>query len=462
MTSRAACTRFGLSVSIFSSASLSSSAVDALDRLDERVARDVDPQVHRVHARRSAPSRTARAPRAAGRAGCWPGTGRRRRCEACESLGSKCSKTLSCVSSVSRELRSKWYSPAQKNVLPSSTRSMSSVFDAAAAQHAPPPRARSRRRRRRPRGPRRRTRRRARSGWRRRRACARAAERGLDGVEGDGSDHGEAHGSATIGSAATMRAIQIQEFGGPEVLAARRHPRARAGRGRGAHPRLARGDELRRHAPRARTATWPRPSCRSIPGGEVAGVREDTGERVVALIRQRRLRRGRASRPRRWRSRCPTASTRAPRWRCSSRASTAWHLLPHRRAACAEGETVVVHAAAGGTGSLAVQLGKAFGAGPGDRHRVDRGQARARARARRRRGDRRRRRGHGRADHRGQRRRAGRRRPRDGRRRGLRGVDARRSRRSGGWSPTASPRASRTRSAPGSSCAAATPSSASG
>jgi NADPH2:quinone reductase len=41
---------------------------------------------------------------------------------------------------------------------------------------------------------------------------------------------------------------------------------------------------------------------------------------------------------------------------------TAWHLL-RTSARLAEGESVVVHAAAGGTGSLAVQLAKAFGAG---------------------------------------------------------------------------------------------------
>ncbi len=48
--------------------------------------------------------------------------------EACESFGSKCSKTLSCVSSVSRELRSQPYSPFQKKVLPPATCSTSSVL----------------------------------------------------------------------------------------------------------------------------------------------------------------------------------------------------------------------------------------------------------------------------------------------------------------------------------------------
>ena len=45
---------------------------------------------------------------------------------------------------------------------------------------------------------------------------------------------------------------------------------------------------------------------------------------------------------------------------------TAWHLYK-TSARLAEGESVVVHAAAGGVGSLAVQLGKAFGAGARDR-----------------------------------------------------------------------------------------------
>ncbi len=45
--------------------------------------------------------------------------------EARDSLGWKSSNTFSCVSSVSREFRSQPYSPAQKNVLPSGTRSTS-------------------------------------------------------------------------------------------------------------------------------------------------------------------------------------------------------------------------------------------------------------------------------------------------------------------------------------------------
>ena len=47
--------------------------------------------------------------------------------EASDSFGSKCSKTLSSVVIVSRELRLSAYSPLQKNVLPPAMRSTSSV-----------------------------------------------------------------------------------------------------------------------------------------------------------------------------------------------------------------------------------------------------------------------------------------------------------------------------------------------
>src|ERR671931_181899 len=40
---------------------------------------------------------------------------------------------------------------------------------------------------------------------------------GLDGVEGDGSDHGERHGGKRVASA-PVRAILIREWGGPDVL----------------------------------------------------------------------------------------------------------------------------------------------------------------------------------------------------------------------------------------------------
>ena len=60
---------------------------------------------------------------------------------------------------------------------------------------------------------------------------------------------------------------------------------------------------------------------------------------------------------------------------------TAWYAV-HRYGRVAPGEAVVIHAAAGGLGSLCVQLSAEAGRAS-DRDRVDRGEARDRARARR-------------------------------------------------------------------------------
>ena len=56
---------------------------------------------------------------------------------------------------------------------------------------------------------------------------------------------------------------------------------------------------------------------------------------------------------------------------------TAWHLV-HTSARLLPGESVVVHAAAGGVGNLAVQLAKHVGRRSGHRHRVLAGEARPR------------------------------------------------------------------------------------
>ena len=126
--------------------------------------------------------------------------------------------------------------------------------------------------------------------------------------------------------------------------------------------RLARGHQLRRH-PQRENSYLAKYELPLVPGGEVAGVRDGRpGERVVALIgtgRLRRVRRGSARRPR---SRSRTALDDGRRSR-SDPGSHRLAPLPHRARSPAEGECVVVHAAAGGVGSLAVQLGKPMGAG---------------------------------------------------------------------------------------------------
>ena len=98
-----------------------------------------------------------------------------------------------------------------------------------------------------------------------------------------------------------------------------------------------------------------------VPGAEVAGVRTDTGERVVAIVGHG----GYAEYALAPAARCfpiPDGVDDATALALLMQGLTAWHL--YRTAGrVAPGETVVVHSAAGGVGSLATQLGKPLGAG---------------------------------------------------------------------------------------------------
>ncbi len=157
-----------------------------------------------------------------------------------------------------------------------------------------------------------------------------------------------------------MRAIQITEFGGPEVLQSVELPAPTPAAGevliRVTRAGINFADTHTRHNEYVAKATLP-----LIPGVEVAGIREDTGERVVAI--------------------CMTGGyaeyVAVPEERCIPipdgldddtalalliQGLTAWHLFKtvgHVR----QGETVVVGAAAGGVGSLCCQLGHTLGAG---------------------------------------------------------------------------------------------------
>src|SRR3982074_3381628 len=80
-----------------------------------------------------------------------------------------------------------------------------------------------------------------------------------------------------------MRAIQMTEFGGPEVLKLSELPVPAPGPGevliKATRAGLNFADTHTRTNSYVQKATLP-----LLPGGEVAGVREDTGERVVALV----------------------------------------------------------------------------------------------------------------------------------------------------------------------------------
>jgi NADPH2:quinone reductase len=157
-----------------------------------------------------------------------------------------------------------------------------------------------------------------------------------------------------------MRAIQISEFGGPEVLALTELPTPepedgevlievkRAG--------LNFADTHQRTNSYVAKAELP-----LVPGSEVAGIRTDTGERVVALT-------GRggyaqyALAPAAQTFPIPDGVDDGTALALLLQGLTAWHLY-RTCGRVAPGESVVVHAAAGGVGSLAVQLGKPMGAG---------------------------------------------------------------------------------------------------
>ena len=156
-----------------------------------------------------------------------------------------------------------------------------------------------------------------------------------------------------------MRAIRISQWGGPEVLelvedAPMPEP--------GPHEHLVRVSRsgVNFADTHASDNTYLAPyELPLTPGGEVAGKTED-GKRVAGLIATGGYAEYAA---------VPKASTFPIPFGVSDgqalallvQGLTAWHLY-RTSAHLREGETAVVHAGAGGVGSLAVQLGKRFGA----------------------------------------------------------------------------------------------------
>ena len=159
-----------------------------------------------------------------------------------------------------------------------------------------------------------------------------------------------------------MRAIRISEWGGPEVLElVEDAPVPEPGDGQ-VLIRVARAGINFADTHARENSYLARYELPLTPGAEVAGVREDTGQRVVVA--------GRAPAATRSTSPADEATTFPIEEDVSDATAlalllqglTAWHLY-RTSAKLAAGESVVVHAAAGGVGSLAVQLGRHMGAG---------------------------------------------------------------------------------------------------
>ncbi|WP_037604659.1 quinone oxidoreductase family protein [Streptacidiphilus rugosus] len=156
-----------------------------------------------------------------------------------------------------------------------------------------------------------------------------------------------------------MRAVQITEFGGPEVLRLADVPEPAPQPGQLLIDVTGAGvNYADTHA--VEDSYLSRSTLPMIPGGEVVGTAQD-GRRVVALTATG----GYAERACAWEAMAtevPEEVSDAAALALVVQGLTAWNLL-RTSARIAPGESVVVHAAAGGTGSLAVQLARRFGAG---------------------------------------------------------------------------------------------------
>ena len=152
----------------------------------------------------------------------------------------------------------------------------------------------------------------------------------------------------------------MTEFGGPEVLELADLPTPEPGAEevliRVTRAGLNFADTHTRTNSYVQKATLP-----LVPGAEVAGVREDTGERVVALVSSGGYAEY-AVAPERVTFPIPSELDDGTALALIIQGTTAWHLY-RTSGRVAPGESVVIHAAAGGVGSLAVQLGHPLGAG---------------------------------------------------------------------------------------------------
>jgi NADPH2:quinone reductase len=156
-----------------------------------------------------------------------------------------------------------------------------------------------------------------------------------------------------------MRAVQIQEFGGPEVLQVVDLPRPEPGEGQ-VLVEVSRAGINFADTHQRENSYLARYEVPLVLGGEVAGTTPD-GTRVVALVpsggyAEYALAHESTVFP------IPDGVDDGTALALVIQGLTAWHLFK-TSAKLAEGESVVVVSGAGGVGSLALQLAKPFGAG---------------------------------------------------------------------------------------------------
>ena len=156
-----------------------------------------------------------------------------------------------------------------------------------------------------------------------------------------------------------MRAIQITEFGGPEVLLPAELPDPVPGDGQ-LLIAVDRAGVNYADTHQAEDSYLAPSQLPLVPGAEVVGRTAD-GRRVVALVDGGGYAE-RAVAPESLAFDVPDDVGDAAALSLVLQGATAWVLL-HRSTHLEAGESVVVHAAAGGVGTIAVQLARALGAG---------------------------------------------------------------------------------------------------
>jgi len=157
-----------------------------------------------------------------------------------------------------------------------------------------------------------------------------------------------------------MRAVQITEFGGPEVLVVRDLPDPVAS-GTAAVLDVSRAGVNYADTHQAENTYLAASKLPMVPGAEVVGRLPD-GRRVVSLLAGGGGYAEKALVEPALSFDVPDDIDDTTALAMVVQGASAWLLL-RRSAVLNPGESVVVHAAAGGVGSLAVQLAKAWGAG---------------------------------------------------------------------------------------------------
>jgi NADPH2:quinone reductase len=156
-----------------------------------------------------------------------------------------------------------------------------------------------------------------------------------------------------------VRAVQIEEFGGPEVLQVVDLPKPEPGEGE-VLIEVSRAGMNFADTHQRENSYLARYETPLVLGGEVAGRTED-GRRVIAMVASGGYAEY-AVAPEAAVYPIPDGVDDGAALALLIQGVTAWHLY-RTSAKLAEGESVVVISGAGGVGSLAVQLARPFGAG---------------------------------------------------------------------------------------------------